>query len=106
MRKKWKNLLFQLIGFELLAPEFIRLFAKGVYNFKADLRKRLVAWAVKAVILLLLLSFAQGALFFGLGALALYLNALLGSSYQGFLFVAGGCVALLLLFWLLSRVRR
>lgn len=79
---------------------------KGLYSFRADLRKRLVAWAVKAAIFLLLLGFAQGALFFGLGALALYLNALLDSSYQGFLLVSGVCVALLFLFWLLNRVRR
>jgi uncharacterized RDD family membrane protein YckC len=105
MRIKWTKILFRLLGFELLARELIKLFAKGLHSFKEDIRKRLVAWAIKAAILLLLLGIAQVALLFGLSALALYLNTLLGSSYQGFLLVSGGCMASLLLLWLLSRVR-
>ena len=98
-------MLFRLLGFELLAPELIKLFARGLYGFKAEMRKILIAWAVKIAILLLLLGLCQCVLLFGLGALALYLNALLGSSYQGFCIVSGGCIALLLLCWLLNRVR-
>lgn len=105
MRIKWIKILFRLLGFELLAKELIKLFALGLHSFKEELRKILVTWAIKLAILLLLLGLAYGALFFGLGALALYLNALLGSSYHGLLLVSGGCVTVLLLCWLLSRVR-
>jgi hypothetical protein len=105
MRLKWTKIFFRLLGFELLAKEFVKLLALSLHSFKAEIRKRLTAWAIKVVILLLLLALAQGTLLFGLGALALYLNALLGSSSQGFLAVSGGCAVLLLLLWLLSRVR-
>jgi hypothetical protein len=105
MRIKWTKVFFRLIGFELLAREFVKLLALGLYSFKAEIKKRLIAWAIKVVILLVLLALAQGTLLFGLGALALYFNVLLGSNFQGFLVVSGGCAVLLLLFWLLSRVR-
>lgn len=105
MRIKWKKILFQLLWFELFAVEPIKLLAKGLHSLKADMRRRLVAWAIKIAIVLLLLALAHCALLFGLGALALYLNTLLDSSYQGFLMVSGGCVASLLLCWMLIRVR-
>ncbi len=105
MRVKWTKVFLRLLGFELLAKELYKLLAISLHNFKAEIRRRLIAWAIKVVILLLLLALAQGTLLFGLGALALYLNALLGSSCQGFLIVSGGCTVLLLLLWLLSRVR-
>ncbi|MHA7877389.1 MAG: hypothetical protein ACX93T_00485 [Bacteroidota bacterium] len=105
MRNKWTKLFFGLLGLELLGPELIKQFAKGMYSLKTDLRKWLLAWAIKVALLLLLFSLAQGAFLFGLGALALYINTLLSSSYQGFLIVSGGCMALLLLFWLLRRLR-
>ena len=105
MRIKWNKILFGLLGLELLASEPVKQFAKGLYGFKTGFRKWLVAWVIRVAVLLLLLGLAQGALLFGLGALALYLNTLLGSSYQGFLVVSGGCVALLLLCWLLRRRR-
>jgi hypothetical protein len=105
MRIKWTRILFRLLGIELLAKELIKLLAKGLHSLKEDIRKRLVAWAIKVAILLLLLGLAYSALLFGLGALGLYFNALLGSNYQGFLLVSVGCLALLLLLWLLSYVR-
>jgi len=105
MRIQWKKILLQLLWFELLAVEPIKLLAKGLYGFKAEMKKRLVAWAIKVAIALLLLALAHCALLFSLGALALYLNTLLGSSYQGFLMVSGGCVALLLLLWMAIRMR-
>ncbi len=105
MRNKWTKLFFGLLGFELLGSELIKQLAKGLRGLKIDLRRLLVAWVIKAATLLLLLFIAQGALLFGLGALALYLNTLLSSSYQGFLIVSGGCTVLLLLSWLLSRLR-
>jgi hypothetical protein len=105
MRIKWKKILSQLLWFELLAVEPLKLLAKGLYSFKTGTRKRLVAWGIKIAIVLLLLALAHCALLFGLGALALYLNTLLDSSYQGFLMVSGGCIVLLLLCWILRRVR-
>jgi hypothetical protein len=106
MRIKWKKIFFRLLGFELLAVELIELLARGLRGFKAEMRRRLITWAIKVAIVLLLLGLAHCALLFGLGAMALYLNDLLGSSYQGFLIVSGGCVALLLLLWLLRHVVR
>jgi len=105
MRNKWIKLFFGLLGFELLGSELTKQLAKGLRGLRVDLRKWLVAWAIRAAILFLLLCLAQGVLLFGLGALALYLNSLLSSSYQGFLVVSGGCMALLLLSWLFSRLR-
>ncbi len=103
---KWTKILFRLLGFRLLAKELIKLLLSlGSHSFKGEIKKRLVPSTIKMVILMLLLGIGHGALLFGLGALALYLNVLLGSSYQGFLLVSGGCIALLLLLWLLSRVR-
>lgn len=100
MRIKWTKVFFRLLGFELLAKEIIKQLVRDLCGFKAGMRKRLTAWTIKVVILLVL---AHGTLLFGLGALALYLNALLDSSYQGLLVVSGGCAVLLL--WLLSRIR-
>lgn len=106
MHIKWTKLFFRLLGFELLTKEFVKLLALGLYSFTAEIKKRLIVWAIKVVILLVLLALlVQGTLLFGLGALALYFNALLGSNFQGFLVVSGGCAVLLLLLWLLSRVR-
>ena len=105
MRNKWIKIFLGLLGFEVLGSGLIKQLTRGLSGLKMDFRRWLVAWAVKAAILLLLLCLAQGALLFGLGALALYLNSLLDSSYQGFLIVSGGCTALLLLSWLLSRLR-
>lgn len=105
MRNRWTKILWGLLGFELLSSGLIKQLARGLRGLKIDFRRWLVAWAIKAAILLLLLCLAQGALLFGLGALALYLNSLLNSSYQGLLIVSGGCTALLLLSWLLSRLR-
>ena len=103
-----RKILFQLLGFELLAKELTRLLVRGVNSFRAAIRKKLLAWAIKGAILLFLVGLVHCALLFGLGALALYLNTLLGSDFQGFLWVSVGCVALLLLvllLLLLSRVR-
>lgn len=100
-----KKILFRLLGFELLAKALIRLLVSGLHSFRAALRKKLIAWALQGAILLLLVGLLHCAVLFGLGALALYLNTLLDSGYQGFLLVSGGCVALLLLLLLLSRVR-
>jgi hypothetical protein len=102
MRIKWKKILPQLLWFELLAVEPIKLLVKGLRSLKTGMIRKLVTWAAKVAILL---AFAHCALLFFLGALALYLNDLLGSSYQGFLIVSGGCLVLLLLFWQLCRIR-
>ena len=100
-----KRILFRLLGFELLTQKLIQLLTSGLHSFRVGLKKQLLAWCIKAAFLFLLAGLIHCALLFGLGALALYLNAVLGSSHQGFLLVAGGCVALLLLLLLLSRLR-
>jgi hypothetical protein len=102
MRIKWKKILSQLLWFELLAVEPIKLLVKGLRGLKTGMIRRLVTWAAKVA---MLLAVAHCALLFFLGALALYLNDLLGSSYQGFLIVSGGCLILFLLFWQLCRIR-
>ena len=101
-----KRLLLRLLGFELLAQELIRVVLRSVYSLKTDLKKKLAALAVRATILLIVIGLLHCALILGLGALALYLNALLGSSYQGFFIVAGGCVGLSMMLLLLSRLWR
>ncbi|MEL6358354.1 MAG: hypothetical protein AAFQ01_00260 [Bacteroidota bacterium] len=101
-----KRLLLRLLGFELLAQELIRVVLRSVYSLKTDFKKKLAALAVRATILLMVIGLLHCALLFGLGALALYLSALLGSSYQGFLIVAGGCVGLSIVLLLLSRLWR
>lgn len=101
-----KRLLLRLLGFELLAQELIRLTIRGVYSLKADFKKKLAALAIRATILLFVIGLLQFALLFGLGALALYLSTLLGSTYQGLLAVAGGCVGLALILLLLGRLWR
>ena len=100
-----RKILFRLLGFELLAQELTRLLVRGLHSFRAAIRKKLLAWAIQGAILLFLAGLLHFALLFGLGALALYLNTVLESNYQGFLFVSVGCVALLLLLLLLRRVR-
>ena len=100
-----KKILFRLLGVELLAQGLLKLLFRRAHNFRAEFRKQLRLWALKVAILLLIIGLVQLTLLFGLGALALYLNVLLGSSYQGFLWVAGGCVVSLLLLLLLSRAR-
>ncbi len=101
-----KRLLLRLLGFELVTQELIRLVVKSVYSLRADLKKKLAALAIRATILLLVIGLLHGALLLGLGALALYLSALLGSSYQGFLIGGGGCVGLSMILLLLSRLWR
>jgi hypothetical protein len=102
MRLKWKKILSQLLWFELLAVEPIKLLVKGLRSLKTGVIRKLATWVAKIAILL---AVAHCALLFCLGALALYLNDLLGSSYQGFLIVSGGCWVLLLLLWQLCRIR-
>jgi hypothetical protein len=102
MRIKWKKILSQLLWFELLAVEPIKLLVKGLHSLKTGVMRKLAIWAAKVAILLAL---AHCALLFFLGALALYLNDLLGSNYQGLLIVSGGGLVLFLLFWQLCRIR-
>jgi hypothetical protein len=47
MRIKWTRILFRLFGLELLAKELIKLLANGLHSLKKDIKKRLVAWAIK-----------------------------------------------------------
>ena len=101
-----KRLLLRLLGFELLAQELVRLIIRGAYHFRTELNKRLAALAFKGTMLLLIVGLMQCALLLGLGGLALYLNSLLESSYEGFLLVSGGCVVLSFLLLLLSRLWR
>lgn len=79
---------------------------RGVYSFRADIKKKLAALAMKATLLLMVIGLLQCALLLGLGALGLYLGTVLGSSYQGFLVVSGGCVGLAFIFLLFGRLWR
>src|SRR3569623_319369 len=106
MRTKWKNVFLRILWFELLSLGFTKLLFRGLYKrSKIRMNKKLTTWVIKVAVVFLLLLLLHCVLLLGLGALALYLNTLLDSSYQGFLVVSGGGAALLLLFWLLSRVR-
>jgi hypothetical protein len=104
MRIKWRKIFFRLLGFELLAVELVRLLTRVMHSFKTEMRRELAAWAIKVAFVLLLLGIVHCALLFGLVAMALYVNGLLNSSYQGFLVVSGGCVTLLLLLWCLRYI--
>ncbi|XWN35298.1 MAG: hypothetical protein ROO73_00670 [Roseivirga sp.] len=94
MRINLRRLLFQLLGLDLLAQELTKLLMKQLDNLKAEIKQKLFTWILR---LLLLMGLAHAVLLFILSALALYLNVLLESNYQGFLWVAGGCAASLLL---------
>lgn len=101
MRVRFRKILLGILGVDLLAKEFV----KSMNRCKRYFRQRMWAWAMRLCILLLLLGLAQGALLFGLVALALYLNGWLESQYLGFLAVSLGCLSLLLFIGLLNRFR-
>lgn len=101
-----KRILLRLLGIELFTQELIRFVIRGLHSFRSDFKKKLAALAMKATILLIIIGLLQCALFLGLAGLALYLGTLLGSSYQGLLIVAGGCVGLSLVLSLLGRLWR
>ena len=105
MRINLKKLLWGLLGFELLAKEAPRLLIRGVYGLRKKFRRRLTTWIIRLLLLFFFVGLIYSALLLGLVALALYLNTWLMSSYQGFLLVAGGCVALLLCCGLFIHVR-
>lgn len=98
-----KRLFLRLLGFELFAPEVIKLVFQGVRGLQTDLEHKLAAGIRRGLVLLALLILLGWALFFGLLGLALYLNVLMGNPYQGFWLVSGGCWAGFLLALLLRR---
>lgn len=101
-----RKILLRLLGLETLVRALLKLVAYKLLNFKAVFRKKLRAWALRGAMWLLLIGLFFNALFFGLGALALYLNVWLSSAHQGFLLVSVGCVALLVMILLLRQIRR
>lgn len=101
-----KRLLLRLLGFELLTQELVKLMVRGVYSFRADIKKKMAALVIRGTILLVVIALLQCALLLGLGGLALYVGTLLGNSYQGLWVVAGGCVGLSLVLLLLGRLWR
>ena len=104
MAIKFKRLLFRLLGGELLLAGLAELLSRVFTHFKEEIKKMLAALAAKAALFLLIWTLLRFALFFAFVALALYFNALLESTYLGFLLVAGGCVLTSFLLLLLSRV--
>jgi len=105
MRIPWKKILFWLLKGELFALEIFRLLIRELPSLKKAFRKQLTTWSLKLISVIFLVLLAYTVLLFGLVGLALYFNVWLGSSYQGFLLVAGGSFVFLLLVWLLCRVR-
>jgi len=103
MRIRFKKLLFQLLGFELVVKEIFEFFKRGINGLNAKIRKKLMALAIKAIIVMLFIMLFNIALCFALIALALYFNEMLGSSYQGFFVVSAGCLVLLLLLFIILK---
>ena len=102
---KLKRILFRFLVLEILAKNFNKLLIRRLQDFQVIIRQWLVELGMKVLILFIFIGLAQFSLLFGLGALALYLNEVFGSSYQGFLAVSGGCVGILLLLLLLRSMR-
>lgn len=105
MYAKWRNFLSRMLWFELLPMGIVRLFLGGLYRLNTGKKRRMMVWVAKMAVVCLPLMLFHCALLFGLGSFALYLNDLLGSSYQGFLVVSGGCLVLFLLLRLSNRIR-
>lgn len=91
------KVIFKLLRFELLSMGLVRLLTRRANGFSKPTQKKLSTWIFRGMILLLLIGLGSCTLLFSLLTLALYLNTVCGSSYQGFLLVSGGCVTLLLL---------
>ncbi len=100
-----KKIFFPLFGLELLRKEVYKLFVQGAQYAKESVRKELFVLLRKALVVLLVLGLFFVTLLLLLAALALYLNEVLGSGYQGFLVVAGGCVGVVLLLLAYLAVR-
>ena len=94
MRINLRRLLFQVLGLDLIAQELTKLVMKKLDRVKIEVQQKIFSWIF---LVFVFMGLIQAVFLFSLGALALYLNTLWGSSYQGFLWVAGGCTALLLM---------
>jgi len=105
MRFKLRKLLLRLIGFELLLKEMTRLLHRGMDSIKEEVNQKLRALLLQGLLLLLLIGLLGLAFVFGMLALALYLNEVFYSAYQGFLVVAGGCLGLAIPLLILIKVR-
>ena len=105
MRFSFKKILFQLLGFELFGKELLRIAVRGLQSCQVSIRQRLFTLALKVFVGLLVLGLVYMMFFFGMAALALYLNEMLSSSYLGFLMVAVVCAGLLSLLLLYQAGR-
>ena len=101
---KATRLFFRLLSLELLRREAIKLFGKNLSSLQECARQR-STWILYRILLAMLYV---GLLFltciFGTIALALYLNEVLSSTYQGFLYVALVCAGLLVFLMLLRGI--
>ena len=97
MRLKLKKVLLRLLGFKLLLRKILKLLYKRMHSIQEAVNQKLWRFFFKGLALLLLLGLLGLAFVFSMLALALYLNEVCYSTYQGFLLVAGGCIGLLIL---------
>jgi hypothetical protein len=100
MHIKWKKLLFRLVGLNFLSQEA----GKWLQHFKEDLKTRLRCWILRGSFLILMFVLLKLAFLLGLIGLSLYLNERFYSTYQGFLVVAGGCLGIILLLFIILQL--
>jgi len=100
------KMILRLFGLELLITQLSKLLLNGMQGLKEEVRKVFITVMIRGLVLLVIVGFTFLSLFFGLLALAFYLNGTLENNYQGLLIVAGGCAVLTLLVILLQELRR
>lgn len=99
-------MILRLFGLELLMAQLSKLLLNGMQGVKEEVRKVFITVMIRGLVLLVIVGFTFLSLFFGLLALAFYLNGIFENNYQGLLIVAGGCAVLTLLVILLQELRR
>lgn len=97
MRLKIKDILFRLLGLELLLKGAVGFFLKQVYSISPNVQTIARGIFLRGALLLFIVNLCSMVLLFVLLALAAYLNETLASSYQGFLIIAAGSTLVLLL---------
>ena len=105
MKLKVTRLLFKLLSSNFVMGELINFFKKKWEHWKLVTQEKVAELIAKIIITLLLVSLLSVAFLFMNLALALYLNSILDSFYQGFLVVAGIYLLLFLIVLILKNTR-
>lgn len=105
MKLKVIRLLVKLLSTSFILGELYDFFKKKLVHWKLVAQDKVAALITQIIIALFLVSLLSIAFFFMSLALALYLNTILESFYQGFLIVAGVYLLLFLSVLILKNKR-